>query len=234
MMIGLASGSWAKIAAAHPAVESLTVVEINPGYLTILERYAGGRALMADPKVDIVIDDGRRWLRRHPDERFDAIVMNTSYHWRSHMSGLLSVEFLELAKAHLAEGGILFYNTTGSTRVQKTGLASFEHGVRIFNFLMVSDAPLRPDKERWRRLLEGYTIDGRKVLDLEKPKHRDALEGLLRHLDLLEAGRAPKKGMESKATLWPKVKDESVITEDNMGTEWRYDFIMDRLYHEKD
>ncbi|HJZ19597.1 MAG TPA: hypothetical protein VJ226_01490, partial [Bradyrhizobium sp.] len=33
LMIGLASGSWAQVIANNPSVKSLTVVEINPGYL---------------------------------------------------------------------------------------------------------------------------------------------------------------------------------------------------------
>ena len=50
--------------------------------------------MLHDPKVDIVIDDGRRWLNPPPDERFDVIVMNTTWHWRAHITDLLSTEFM--------------------------------------------------------------------------------------------------------------------------------------------
>ena len=33
LMIGLSSGSWAQVIASNPAVASLTVIEINPGYI---------------------------------------------------------------------------------------------------------------------------------------------------------------------------------------------------------
>ena len=38
LMIGLSSGSWAQVIANNPDVRSLTVVEINPGYLTLIRR----------------------------------------------------------------------------------------------------------------------------------------------------------------------------------------------------
>src|SRR5262249_8797369 len=35
LMIGLASGSWAQIFVNHPRLETLDIVEINPGYLNL-------------------------------------------------------------------------------------------------------------------------------------------------------------------------------------------------------
>ena len=78
LMIGLGTGAWAQIVVDNPSVEHLTVVEINPGYLDIIKRYPAVASLLTNPKVRIFIDDGRRWLNRHPDLRFDAIVQNTT------------------------------------------------------------------------------------------------------------------------------------------------------------
>ena len=39
-MIGLSSGSWAQVIANDPDVASLTVVEINPGYLSLIAQGA--------------------------------------------------------------------------------------------------------------------------------------------------------------------------------------------------
>ena len=35
-MIGMGSGSWAQIVANNPDVETLTIVEINPGYVQLI------------------------------------------------------------------------------------------------------------------------------------------------------------------------------------------------------
>ena len=119
LMIGLSSGSWAQVVANHPQVETMTVIDINPGYVDLIADYDAVSSVLENPKVDVVIDDGRRWLNRNPDRKFDFIVMNTTYHWRAHATNLLSVEFLELLRNHLNPGGAAIYNTTDSERVQK-------------------------------------------------------------------------------------------------------------------
>ena len=113
LMIGLSSGSWAQVIANNPAVTSLTVVEINQGYLTLIAQQPEVASLLRNPKVTVITDDGRRWLSHHPERRFDAIVSNTTWNFRANITNLLSTEFLNLAQQHLNPRGILFYNTTG-------------------------------------------------------------------------------------------------------------------------
>ena len=45
-------------------------------------------------KVHVYVDDGRRWLIAHPEEKYDLIVANTTYHWRDHASTLYRRNFL--------------------------------------------------------------------------------------------------------------------------------------------
>jgi spermidine synthase len=212
LVIGLSSGSWAQVIANHPGVASMTVIEINPGYLRLVAEAPAVASLLSNPKVNVEIDDGRRWLRRHPDRRFDAIVSNTTYHFRSNASSLLSAEFLALARDHLRPGGLLVYNTTGSPRVQRTGCATFPHGARFSNQLVVSTSPLAPDLERWRRTLEGYRIDGRPVLDPARPEDARALD------------RALSLELEPCPEILARTAGLPLVTDDNMGTEWRFVF----------
>jgi spermidine synthase len=37
--------------------------------------------ILTNPKIKIVTDDGRRWLRANPGRHFDAIVSNTTWHF---------------------------------------------------------------------------------------------------------------------------------------------------------
>jgi len=108
LMIGMGGGAWAQVVANHPSLEELTIVEINAGYLDVIRASPVVASLLHNPKVKIVIDDGRRWLNRQPNERFDLIVANTTQHWRAHATHLLSVEFLELVKRHLRPGGVYY------------------------------------------------------------------------------------------------------------------------------
>ena len=134
LMIGLSSGSWAQVLANHPQIEHLTIVEINPGYLRLIRQVPEVASLLQNPKVQIDIDDGRRWLVRNPARKFDVIVMNTPHHWRSNASNLLSVEFLRLIRQHLNSGGVHFYNTTDSKEAMLTGVSVFPFGMRAGEF----------------------------------------------------------------------------------------------------
>lgn len=222
LMIGLATGAWAQVVANLPPVEKLRVVEINPGYLTLIAKYDQVKSVLTNPKVDITIDDGRRWLNRHPGERFDFIVMNTTWNWRASSTNLLSVEFLELVRAHLAPGGILLFNTTSSDDVKKTAATVFPHAMRVYNFMAVSDAPFTFDKERWRRTLLTTVIDGEHVFDATDEESRKALDELVDYADSIH--ESPREdGLESRESVLATTTAAGalVITDDNMLPEWR-------------
>src|SRR4029077_870821 len=169
LVIGLGGGAWGQILANHPQVESLDVVEINPGYLELTQRYPAVRSFLRNPKVTVYVDDGRRWLLAHPDATYDVIVANTTFNWRDHSSGLLSAEFLRLIRSHLNPGGIYYFNSTESDETMATALRVFPYGVRVINFLAVSDSPILIDKDRWMSVLRQYHVDGQIVFDPANP-----------------------------------------------------------------
>ncbi len=229
LMIGLASGSWAQVIANNPDVVHLTIVEINPGYIPLIRQRPQIRSVLNNPKVTIVIDDGRRWLKTHAVERFDAIFANTSYHFRANASNVLSVEFDDLIKRHLNPGGVYFFNPTASPRVEKTGCAHFRFGYRVLNHVLLSDAPIVLDTARWRRNLERYRMDGRQVFDPGLSRDAAALKyipQLAAGADLIDANSA-KRPMESCRSLLGRVGGAQAVTDDNMGTEWRYPLGLD-------
>jgi spermidine synthase len=219
LMIGLGSGSWAQVVANQPLVRELTVVEINPGYLKLIPQYPAVSSLLGNSKVRIIIDDGRRWLVRNPGQRFDAIVMNTTFHWRNHVSSLLSVDFLQMARQHLNSGGVLFYNTTGSEDAVATGLAVYPYALRFLNCLAVSDSPIVFDRARWRAVLLDYVIDGQHVIDSTDPKQMARLDEVV-NIQEDPTGQQPFS-IENNDQLRKRLQGRLIITDDNMGTEWR-------------
>lgn len=212
LMIGLSSGSWATVVANNPDVERLTVIEINPGYLRLIPKFPSVAGLPSNPKVTIEIDDGRRWMVRNPERKFDAIIANATFNWRSNASNLLSQEFLELIRSRLKPGGFYFYNTTDSTRVAKTGCAVFPHAMKVGNFLAVSDAPFQMDYDRFRERLFDYPRDGKTVFDRSNPADREKAEATVRKLRTMIVPR--------EEILRSLPADLRLITDDNMGTEW--------------
>jgi spermidine synthase len=224
LMIGLSSGSWAQVIANNPNVVTLTIVEINPGYMELVAKAPQVASVLKNPKVTLITDDGRRWLRMNPNRKFDAIVSNTSYHFRGNVTNLLSAEFLSLVKNHLEPGGVFFYNTTDSARVQRTGCLEFPYGARFTNHLLVSTAPLVWDVRRWRETIEGYSIDGKPVLDPARPESRAALETLMAQESSpgAGAGQSENRMIEPCEEILTRTEGKASITDDNMGTEWRY------------
>ena len=220
LMVGLASGSWAQVVVNLPGIKKLTVVEINPGYLKIIRERPEAAWLLDDPRVEVVIDDGRRWLQRHPDRRFDLVVMNTTWHWRAHITNLLSFEYMSLVKRHLDPGGVFFFNTTHSEDAMKTGLTVFSYGMRVYNCMAVSDSPLVFDKDRWRALLLGFRIQGEAMLDPTREHDRERLDELLEYTDSIQKPPT-REGLESKESMLGRFDGAQVITDDNMVPEWR-------------
>jgi spermidine synthase len=218
-MLGLASGSWAQVIGNNPEVESLDIVEINPGYLSLIEDYPAVSSLLHNPRVHIYIDDARRWLLAHPDAKYDMMVANTSYHWRDHSSQILSTDFLDIVKQHLLPGGIYYYNATESPDVFITGLRQFRYGLRVITFLMVSDSPLVPDKTRWFSVLSRYEIDGKKVFDTDSSRGQLVLAAYNAFADSIQ--ESPRTlGIESGDRLARRLGLRHIITDDNMGAEW--------------
>ncbi|MHB1311800.1 MAG: fused MFS/spermidine synthase [Gemmatimonadaceae bacterium] len=206
--IGLGTGSWARILADNPAVDSLTIVEIDPAYVNVMWHYPEIASVLDDPRVRLHFDDGRRWLARNPARRFDVIVINGTWHWRSGATHILSAEFLAVLRAHLAPGGVAYFNTTGSLDVMYTAAGAFRHVMRVSNFVAASDAPFdQRDDERRAAMLRILAPDG-------KPRIRgdSAAVTLDRFLSVASGDLAPQ--LRRANDLWN-------ITDDNMATEFK-------------
>jgi hypothetical protein len=225
LVIGMSAGAWTQIVANHPQAEHVDVVEISRAYLDVVEQYPAVRGILANPKVAIHIDDGRRWLKRNPRARYDAVVMNTTHHWREFASSLLSREFLTLVKSRLAPGGLVLWNCTSSARAAKTGLEVFPHTLMCLNNCVGSIEPLVVDKERWRKTLAGYRIEGVPVFDLSTAAGRTELDAVVSLCDREQDPPADDDrgfrwwivGRERMERLWGGARP---ITDDNLGHEY--------------
>ena len=222
LMIGLATGAWAQIVANNPDVAHLTIIEINPGYLGLIRKYPEVAGLLTNPKVAIVIDDGRRWINRHGDRRFDAVIQNTTYNFRPNVTNLLSAEYLRLVRGVLKPDGVYMYNTTGSRRAQRTGCLAFPHGVRELNAMVLGNSPLPMDHDRLLKVLIEYRIDGRRLFDLSQPHHRERLAAIMAQVSLASPGAdATAASMETCDSVVAHTQGLASVTDDNMGEEWQ-------------
>lgn len=223
LMIGLSSGSWAQVLINDPRVEHMTAIEINPGYLQMIPHHAPVASLLSNPKLNMIIDDGRRWLLANPDARYDFIVMNTTIHWRANSTNLLSQEFMQILHSHLKPGGVFFFNTTASADAELTACTAFPNVVRVANFLAVSDAPMQVDKQQLTQMLINFKIDGKSVIPAPTgPDAQQLLATISKDAD--RAINHTGHGMfEYGASLCPNVKGARVVTDDNMAVEWEHE-----------
>lgn len=145
VVIGLSSASWLKVIEAFPAAKSIDVIEINPGYVELAKRYSGFSNYLSDPRVRVHFTDGRKWLTREvaAGNRFDLVVMNTTWHWRSYSANLLSVDFMKVLMASLNDDGLAAFNATGSIDSFYTASQVFPHSWLYSNFVYGSPRDLR-------------------------------------------------------------------------------------------
>jgi spermidine synthase len=120
LMIGVSSGVWLSLLTRFPEVKNIDVVEINPSYLAAFRQsFHQQKKTVWDSRLHLSVEDGRHWLKSHPKQQYDLIVMNTTCYWRTCAARLLSHEFLALVQQHTKTGGAMAYNATASRYVLK-------------------------------------------------------------------------------------------------------------------
>lgn len=212
LMIGLSSGSWAKVVRGYPGLEHLDIVEINPAYLRLIDGQADHRSILSDDRIHLHIDDGRRWLNAHPQARYDMIVMNTSFHWRAQVDSLLSIEFMRIMKQHLNPGGAVFFNATGSLHVWNTAAHAYRHAYRYSNFIAASDEDLRQRSAALLERIDAIVIDDTRL---------DARPDLWSAEKSAWVKSLPLEALEE--TIGTSAAESlEVITDQNVLTEYRY------------
>src|SRR5512140_233995 len=106
LVICLGTGMTAGSAALHD-IERLDIVELNPD-VEACTRYfdAENHRLLEDPRVRVVIDDGRNYLHRSR-RSYDVITLEPLPPWFAGTVSLYTREFNALARQRLVAGGVL-------------------------------------------------------------------------------------------------------------------------------
>ena len=133
LIVGVGAGVTAGALAIHPEVERIVVCEIEPMVPASARRYFGeeNHHVFDDPRVELIFDDARHFLQT-TRERFDIITSDPIHPWVRGAATLYSLEYLQLARAHLNQGGVVtqwipLYET--DERSVKSEIATF---ARVF------------------------------------------------------------------------------------------------------
>ncbi|MGH3072650.1 MAG: fused MFS/spermidine synthase [Gaiellaceae bacterium] len=111
LYVGLGGGSAPKRLWRDFPAARIDVVELDPDVVDVAYEFF---ALPRDPRLRVEVEDGRRYLARH-EGPWDAIVVDAFYS-DSIPFHLATREFLELARARLAPGGVVATNIIGAVR----------------------------------------------------------------------------------------------------------------------
>lgn len=134
-VIGLGSGDTVYAVAGRPEVRELLCVEIVGSQPVLLRDYAkvtgygGLRALLDDPRLAIVVGDGRTVVRRDA-QGFDLIEADALRPTSAYAGNLYSKEYFELLRDQLRPAGIAV-TWVPTERVRNTFLSVFPHVVLV-------------------------------------------------------------------------------------------------------
>jgi len=108
LVIGLGSGTTVASLARYPLAR-IESAEIAPGVARAArEHFADvNEGIFADPRVSLLLDDGRNYLHFQPDASYDLIISEPSNPWTAGVSALFTDEFFAEAKRKLRPGGVL-------------------------------------------------------------------------------------------------------------------------------
>jgi spermidine synthase len=115
LMIGLGGGSTQKAYNHYYPDIQVETVELDPMVVTAATKFFG---VKKSAKLKIHVSDGRVYLKRNKDVKYDVILLDA---YTSHRNGsfipfhLATKEFFELASKNLTANGVLGYNVIGTT-----------------------------------------------------------------------------------------------------------------------
>jgi len=167
LVIGFGSGSITETILMLDNVQKITIVELNSTLMNNLIKMPLFKNILNDTRVNLIIDDGRRFLLR-THEKFDMILIDPLRSTTSYSNNLYSKQFFKLIKKHLKPNGIFMVWMNEHCVMPKTVLSTFEQ-VRMYNrkhsaFCIASNMPFKKNEEIKRSLLNSFSTQQREMI----------------------------------------------------------------------
>ncbi len=155
LVIGFGTGTLTETVLLMQDLKSVTVVELSETLMTNLLKMDLFRDVLSDSRINLVIDDGRRYLQAS-DKQYDLVLMDPLRVTTSYANNLYSREFFELVKSRMKPGGVFMIWMDDDRTVPKTAATAFER-VKFYRlglvqyFALASDQPLikRDTRQRY-------------------------------------------------------------------------------------
>jgi hypothetical protein len=169
LLISYGAGNTAQALLSDPQLRELAVVDVSPEILGASPAVHGARDPLKDPRVRLVLEDGRHYLRtRH--EPFDIITAEPPPPFIAGVVNLYTREYFMAIAERLAPGGLVTYwlpvhqfEPTGARAVTRAFCEAFADctlwagGAQDWILMGGREFTLRPSAEHFSRLWRDAT-----------------------------------------------------------------------------
>ncbi len=135
LVLGFGLGGFVHVLLSDERVKQVTVVEVSPEVVALAHRVPIIHRNLEDERINVVIDDARRFLHRS-DDTWDLIITDAIRSTTSMSGRLYSEEFYQLVATRLAHDGLFAAYSSASPVAMNTARRVFNSVVprMAFNF----------------------------------------------------------------------------------------------------
>lgn len=116
LVLGGGDGLAVREILRYPSIESVTLVDIDPGMTTLADRFpplqALSRSSLKDPRVKIINEDAFVWIGRDSSQKFDAVIIDFPDPGTFAIGKLYSSRFYRMLRQRLNEDSLVSIQCT--------------------------------------------------------------------------------------------------------------------------
>jgi predicted membrane-bound spermidine synthase len=210
LLIGLGGGNTAYFLTKLPAVEEVIIVELMEDLGSFLDEYAPvAQRVFDDPRVQYVIDDGRRYMYANPDEKYDMIFIDPLYSFTAGHNNLYSLEAMRLYRSQLTDNGIFCGWKNEAHVIPLTAATVFPHMIKFPDVIVAGMQDFDFNLQYLQQTFDTYMTSDRSIVG---PGTRETLN----------PDNILKRRSVSRETLLEREGDSPILTDMNPWLEYYY------------
>ncbi len=140
------------------------MVESSETLIKNMQEVPSCKAILSDPRVVLVIDDGRRFLNRS-EQKFDAVLMDPLRSSTAYSNNLYSRDFFSLLKKRLCKGGVVMVWIDNWLELPRTIVSQFSSARRYDSFCLASPERMTLSLGRKSAILSNFPVADRNAIE---------------------------------------------------------------------
>jgi spermidine synthase (EC 2.5.1.16)/spermine synthase (EC 2.5.1.22) len=161
LILGGGEGATAREVLKHRSVEEVVMVDIDEDVIKISKEYLPemNQGVFENPKLKLVIDDGRKFVSNTKD-KYDAIILDLTDPLEGGPSYLLyTVEFYNILKDRLNENGIIVTQATSTFYALRTFATVYRTIASVFPIARPYHVYVPSFDSTWGFVIGSFNLD---------------------------------------------------------------------------